>query len=404
MRIKRFTYVLVIFLLVVAFVLPLSPATVFAEDSAKWEQLDKEIQELQAQKEAAQKAQQEIKNEISGVKREQSQIRKDLELINKEITAAENQLFALEKKVSDTTVDAKKAANELEEAEERVAERDELLKTRVRLMYKNGSVGYIELLFNATSFKDFVMRFNTMKKIVEQDKTILDDNIRDKDIIADRKEQIDTYLASLEELFTETEQLRSDLRAKEEKRNYQMSELDIKAEQLNGANAEEEKVIMALAAAQSKLINEKRQLQFGGGKFVWPVPESTRITSDYGLRTDPFTGVRVGHSGIDIGRPSSGGKSLMGADIVAAADGVVILSSYVSGYGNTVMIDHGSDIWTLYGHIRNGGLMVKVGQTVARGDKIAEVGSTGRSTGPHLHFEVRDNGKAVSPWTYLTRP
>jgi murein DD-endopeptidase MepM/ murein hydrolase activator NlpD len=379
------------------------PATVLATGSAEWDRLDKEIQELQKQKEAAQKAQNAIQQQISNVKKDQNTIRKELETINKEITASENKLFSLEKKISDTTVQAKAAAIELEDAEARVAERDELLKTRVRLMYKNGSVGYIELLLNSTSFNDFVMRFNTMQKIVEQDKTILDENIRDKNIIADRKLQIDTYLVSLEELFTETAELKASLNAKKEKRNYQMAELKIKAEELNGANAEEEKIIMALAAEQSKLINQKRLLQFGGGKFVWPVPESTRVTSEYGVRTDPFTGVRTGHTGIDIGRPTANGASLFGADILAAADGVVILASYVSGYGNTVMIDHGSGIWTLYGHIRNGGIMVKVGQAVARGDKIAEVGSTGRSTGPHLHFEVRADNKPVSPWTYLVK-
>lgn len=92
---------------------------------------------------------------------------------------------------------------------------------------------------------------------------------------------------------------------------------------------------------------------------------------------------------------------MYGADIVAAADGVVLVSSYVNGYGNCIIIDHGSELWSLYGHIRNGGLMVKVGQMVTMGQKIAEVGSTGRSTGPHLHFEVRLNNSPVSPWDYL---
>ncbi len=397
MQLKKIVYSLIALVLVFSFVLP--PVSVLAE--SEWDKLDREIQQLQQQKEASQKAAEDIKKQISGAKQEQSVIRKELEEINKEITKSEQSLFKLERQIADTTVDAKAAAEELEEAEGRVADRDELLKTRVRLMYKNGSVGYLELLLNSTSFSDFIQRFNTMKKIVAQDKSILDDNIRDKNIIADKKEQIDTYLASLEQLFTETEELKASLRAKKEKQQYQMTALNEKVEELNGANAEEEKIIMALAAAQSKLINEKRLLQFGGGKFIWPVPESTRITSEFGVRYDPFTGVQTGHTGIDIGRPDPNGKSLQGADILAAADGVVILASYVNGYGNTVMIDHGSGIWTLYGHIRNGGIMVKVGQAVARGDKIAEVGSTGRSTGPHLHFEVREDNKAVSPWKYL---
>lgn len=397
MQLKKIVYSLIALVLVFSFVLP--PVSVLAE--SEWDKLDREIQQLQQQKEASQKAAEDIKKQISGAKQEQSVIRKELEEINKEITKSEQSLFKLERQIADTTVDAKAAAEELEEAEGRVADRDELLKTRVRLMYKNGSVGYLELLLNSTSFSDFIQRFNTMKKIVAQDKSILDDNIRDKNIIADKKEQIDTYLASLEQLFTETEELKASLRAKKEKQQYQMTALNEKVEELNGANAEEEKIIMELAAAQSKLINEKRLLQFGGGKFIWPVPESTRITSEFGVRYDPFTGVQTGHTGIDIGRPDPNGKSLQGADILAAADGVVILASYVNGYGNTVMIDHGSGIWTLYGHIRNGGIMVKVGQAVARGDKIAEVGSTGRSTGPHLHFEVREDNKAVSPWKYL---
>lgn len=397
MQLKKIVYSLIALVLVFSFVLP--PVSVLAE--SEWDKLDREIQQLQQQKEASQKAAEDIKKQISGAKQEQSVIRKELEEINKEITKSEQSLFKLERQIADTTVDAKAAAEELEEAEGRVADRDELLKTRVRLMYKNGSVGYLELLLNSTSFSDFIQRFNTMKKIVAQDKSILDDNICDKNIIADKKEQIDTYLASLEQLFTETEELKASLRAKKEKQQYQMTALNEKVEELNGANAEEEKIIMELAAAQSKLINEKRLLQFGGGKFIWPVPESTRITSEFGVRYDPFTGVQTGHTGIDIGRPDPNGKSLQGADILAAADGVVILASYVNGYGNTVMIDHGSGIWTLYGHIRNGGIMVKVGQAVARGDKIAEVGSTGRSTGPHLHFEVREDNKAVSPWKYL---
>lgn len=397
MQLKKIVYSLIALVLVFSFVL--LPVSVLAE--SEWDKLDREIQQLQQQKEASQKAAEDIKKQISGAKQEQSVIRKELEEINKEITKSEQSLFKLERQIADTTIDAKAAAEELEEAEDRVADRDELLKTRVRLMYKNGSVGYLELLLNSTSFSDFIQRFNTMKKIVAQDKSILDDNIRDKNIIADKKEQIDTYLASLEQLFTETEELKASLRAKKEKQQYQMTALNEKVEELNGANAEEEKIIMELAAAQSKLINEKRLLQFGGGKFIWPVPESTRITSEFGVRYDPFTGVQTGHTGIDIGRPDPNGKSLQGADILAAADGVVILASYVNGYGNTVMIDHGSGIWTLYGHIRNGGIMVKVGQAVARGDKIAEVGSTGRSTGPHLHFEVREDNKAVSPWKYL---
>ncbi len=393
---RRYIYIFVIFILIVSFVIP----TFEVNAESEWERLDREIQELQKQKEEAARESQALKEQISQVQQEQKEIEKELAKINEEIKEAENELFALEKEIADVTNQAKDASEQLEEAEKRVEERDNLLKTRVRLMYKNGSVDYLEVLLNSTSFTDFLQRFSALQKIVESDKNILTANINDKNLIEEKKNEIDTYLASLENLFTETEELRASLRIKEEKRLFQMASLDEKAAELHEANEEEERIISELALAQSKKINEKRLLEYSGGTFAWPVPESTRITSDYGLRIDPFTGYKTGHSGIDIGHAPNK-SSLYGADIVAATDGVVIVASYVSGYGNTVMIDHGSGIWTLYGHIRNGGIKVDVGESVVKGEKIAEVGSTGRSTGPHLHFEVRENNVPVNPWKYL---
>lgn len=393
---KRYIYIFIILMLTMSFIIP----TIEVNAESEWDKLDREIQELQKEKEAAAKISQDLKSQIKNVQTEKSDIKKELSEINEEINKSEKELFALEKKIADVTDQAKDASEQLEEAEKRVEERNKLLKTRVRLMYKNGSVDYLEVLLNSTSFTDFLQRFSTLQKIVESDKNILTANINDKNIIEDKKNEIDTYLVSLENLFTETEELKASLKIRGEKRLYQMASLEEKEEILNEANEEEERIISALAYAQSKLVNEKRLLEFGGGKFAWPVPESTRITSEFGLRKDPFTGVKTGHSGIDIGRAPNK-STLYGADIVAAADGVVIVASYVSGYGNTVMIDHGSGIWTLYGHIRNGGIMVKVGMGVVKGDKIAEVGSTGRSTGPHLHFEVREDNSAVNPWKYL---
>ncbi|MGD9678670.1 MAG: murein hydrolase activator EnvC [Vulcanibacillus sp.] len=393
---RKSLYILIIFALVFSFLVP--PFEVSAE--SEWDKLDREIQELQKQKEEAARASNALKQEISKVQTDKKTIEKDLVKINAEIKEAENKLFALEKELADVTNQAKAAADELEEAVKRVDERDALLKSRVRLMYKNGSVDYIEVLLSSTSFTDFLQRFSALKKIVESDKNILTANINDKNIIEEKKNEIDTYLVSLEELFTETEELKASLRVSEEKRMFEMASLDDKEEQLKEANLEEERIISELALAQSKKINEKSLLEFAGGKFTWPVPESRRITSDYGLRIDPFTGARVGHTGIDIGHAPNK-SSLYGADIVAAADGVVIVASYVNGYGNTVMIDHGSGLWTLYAHIRNGGIKVKVGEAVVKGEKIAEVGTTGRSTGPHLHFEVRLNNVPVNPWNYL---
>ncbi|REK69630.1 M23 family peptidase [Paenibacillus paeoniae] len=159
---------------------------------------------------------------------------------------------------------------------------------------------------------------------------------------------------------------------------------------------EQEKLLVALAAKVSKLNAEKNRIKnpYSGGKLGMPINSGARVTSNFGTRNHPITGKSHTHTGIDFGAPQ-------GTDIFAAEGGVVIVSQLWSGYGNCIIIDHGNGLWTLYGHIRNGGLLVSVGDQVKRGQKIAEVGSTGNSTGPHLHFEVRKNEVPVNPSGYL---
>ena len=134
--------------------------------------------------------------------------------------------------------------------------------------------------------------------------------------------------------------------------------------------------------------------EFTGGVMAWPVAKSgTYITSGYGIREHPIQGIIKKHTGIDIGNAG------FGAPVIAAADGVVSMASYYGGYGNCVMINHGNGVSTLYGHGQK--ILVEVGKEVKKGDLIMEVGSTGMSTGPHLHFEVRINGTPVDPMPYL---
>jgi murein DD-endopeptidase MepM/ murein hydrolase activator NlpD len=132
---------------------------------------------------------------------------------------------------------------------------------------------------------------------------------------------------------------------------------------------------------------------YNGGAFKWPCPSSTRVTSPYGERVSPTTGASTNHKGIDIG-------ASYGADIIAAADGTVRAATYSSSAGNYVMIDHGGGLYTVYMHASS--LLVSEGQTVSAGQVIAKVGSTGISTGNHLHFGVSLNGSYVSPWNYLS--
>lgn len=368
----------------------------------EWSKLDRQIEEIRKQKKEAAENARSTDRQINEVQEEQESLEDEIEVIDSVIDKTEEKLFSFESNIEDVTNQAKKSAAELEHALKRVDDRDTLLKTRVRLMYRKGNVQYLEVLLGSNSFSDFLQRFGALQKILNSDKKILKDNIEDKDTIEAKKREIDKALADLENLYTEAENLRASLLSKKGERTVRIASLQQTEKELNEYKDEEEEYLEELASKESELIKKQQKLLYSGGKFVWPVPASKRITSEFGMRIHPITGKYGGHKGLDIGR-APGTSTLYGANILAAYDGVVIVASYVSGYGNTVMIDHGSGIWTLYGHIRNGGIKVKVGQKVKKGEKIAEVGSTGRSTGPHLHFEVRKNKTPVNPWEYFNK-
>jgi len=395
---KRWLSVLLIASLMLGFIMP----AIQANAESEWEKIDRKLQEVKREKQEAAQRSKTIDNQIDKIESEQKKIEQEVVSIEQDIKETEQKIFSLEKEISLTTEEVKLAAEQLEAAEKRVAKRNELLKTRVRLMYKNGSVKYLEVLLGANSFSDFLLRFEAIQKIISSDKKILEDNIKDRNMVAKKKQEIEKQLAKLEGLYAEAEQLKVELTAKRNKHLVTIASLDEKKEELNEALQEEEKMLRELAAKEEALMKQQYDLQYKGGFFAWPVPASKRITSPFGMRIHPITGEYKGHHGIDIGRAPST-STLYGADIVAAQDGIVLVATYVSGYGNTIIINHGGGIWTLYGHIREGGLFVKAGQKVKKGQKIAEVGSTGRSTGPHLHFEVRENQVPVNPMKYFQK-
>ena len=385
-----------LFILVVSFTLP----NFTAKAETEWQKLDRQLQQIQQEKKEAAARAKELDRQLEDIQQEQKSIEQELFDIDLEIDQTEEKLFALENDIEKVTNQAKIAAFELEEAIKRVEDRDALLKTRVQLMYRNGKVKYLEVLLGSNSFSDFLQRFDALEKIIDSDKKILQDNINDKNTIEAKKKEIDKALADLEKLYADAEEARASLMVQRKDRNVKMASLEQKEEEIAEYKEDEEQFIIEIAAKEAETIEKQQELLYNGGFFAWPVPESKRITSDFGMRIDPINGRYVGHTGLDIGH-APGKSSLYGADIVAAADGIVIVAYYVNGYGNTVIINHGGGIWTLYGHIRNGGIFVKVGQAVEKGDKIAEVGSTGRSTGPHLHFEVRKDQVPVNPWDYI---
>jgi murein DD-endopeptidase MepM/ murein hydrolase activator NlpD len=359
-------------------------------------QLEQEVKELNVQKTATKKLLDQIDRNIAQLKKEENTIQKELAELDYLIAQTQLSIYEKDEEIKETQTQAYEAALELTAAEERVEERDQLLKTRVRSMYESGGkVNYLEVLLGSASFGEFLERLDFLSLIMQQDQKIFEDFINDKNLIEEKKIEIEGFLVQLEGQKAELDALMENQRAQEKDKLLRVAEIGQNQEELAKQEEEAEKEMFILANQISSKNKEIEKLNFDG-QFTWPVPDSYRITSHFGLRKDPFTGARKGHNGTDIGAPQ-------GTKIVAASGGIVIVAEYLRGYGNTVIIEHGNNVRTLYGHIRNNGTKVKVGDTVKKGQKIAEVGSTGNSTGPHLHFEVHENGKQIDPMKYLKR-
>lgn len=365
------------------------------------QQIDKQLAELKKSQAAAQERANKAKSAITKLQTERSQVERDIRTLLGEIDVTNHKLTELDQEIDQVTNDLNENIKLLDEAENRIDSRDKLLKSRLRLVYTSGFVSYMDVLFSATSFGDFLSRLTALQSIVSQDKEILESNIRDRGIIELKKQEIEIQLATVELLFEETELYKLDLIEQEREKEVRIASLEKEEENLHGITEDEEANLTAIAQKSADLVSQKRELErqatlkYSGGKLAYPLKKAVPMTSDFGSRTDPITGKKDAfHQGIDFG-------ATRGSDILAAEKGVVIVAESVSGYGNTVIIDHGSGLWTVYAHMQPNGIKVKREQVVERGQKIGEVGMTGRSTGYHLHFEVRLNGKQVDPKSYL---
>ncbi|WP_442951244.1 murein hydrolase activator EnvC family protein [Paenibacillus soyae] len=379
-------------------------------EAATLSQIEKEIAAANKQIREAERRAAEAARQMQNAEQQQQTITRKKEDVAAEINSLMKEIdkVSIEQAKKQAEKDAKQeelvqTGKDLEEAEKRVVEREALMEERMRMMYTNGFVSYMDVLFSATSFSDFLDRFDALQTILDSDRDMVAKLKEDKEVVALKKVQVEAQFAELEAINQELMLKHADLVKKESEKevliasyNAQVEELSEAIEESEVISEEQEKLLVALAAKVSKLQAEKNRIKnpYTGGKLAMPIKDSYRVSSNFGTRVHPITGKKHTHTGIDFAAPQ-------GTAIYAAESGVVIVSQNWSGYGNCIIIDHGNGLWTLYGHIRNGGLLVDVGDQVDRGDKIAEVGSTGNSTGPHLHFEVRKNEVPVNPGGYL---
>ena len=331
-----------------------------------------------------------VQSEISASLQKVQELNDSIAEYEKKYTDIQNQINSLEQEIANTDT-------ELVTIEAEYERKDKLLKKRVVAMYEDGDASYLDVLLSSRSLIEFLSNYYMLEQIIELDNNMLDELEKQKNTIEKKK--------------AEQEQKKVDLRvakAKEGQMQILMQNKKMLQENYAAKLTEEEKElhdkIEAYKAEQAeieRLIQEAIQwsgnlaIQYKGGVMIWPIGiEGTYITSPYGNRLHPVQGVNRYHDGIDIGNAG------FGAPVVAAADGFVTYAGVMGGYGNCVMINHGDGIITLYGHGQE--IKTTLGASVKQGDVIMAVGSTGVSTGPHLHFEVRKYGVPVDPIPYLS--
>lgn len=324
---------------------------------------------------------------------------KQVETLNNNITTVNGQINDMQNRITDKEKQIETATNELDAAIADYNQQDERMKSRINAMYKNGTTtGYLEVILESESFADFISRADIMEKVVNYDIGLLKEMKQKREDIDSRKTALEQDKSDLVAMKSDLDNKKATLVAQNATKKNMVALLSRQKNDYMAALKDEE-------ATAAKLKEEVKKLSTYPGRFdgkKWsiihvadfPNGAKPRITSPFGWRTDPITGVKAYHDGIDIGT-----ALYKNIPVYAMAKGKVIIARYYGGYGNAVVIDHGGGLSTLYGH--NNTLLVKEGQIVEGGQKIALSGSTGRSTGPHVHFGVQLNGDYVDATPYL---
>jgi len=350
-----------------------------------------ELEETRRQLEAISRNIDATQSKVTSVKKQESSIMGQIQSLEKEISSTENQITATEDRIAFLQDSIVATQADIEETEQNLKEKSELLSERLVVLHEQGEVTYLEVLLSATDFKDFLTRYEMVNSIIEQDVDLIASINQDKQDLEMRKSDLEVKKKELENALKQQESMRAQLdEQKAEKKQILAS--------VQNERAAFEKALQELEETSRQLEQMIRQLQggsseaLGTGVYTWPTPGFTTITSPYGMRYHPILKTRKMHTGVDIGAP-------MSATIVAADSGKVIHAGWMGGYGQVIVIDHGNGVSTLYAH--QSAFLVGNGATVSKGQAIGKVGSTGWSTGPHLHFEVRINGSYTDPMPYI---
>lgn len=371
-------------------------APVLAVTQADIDALKKESSQLDAKKA-------ELEKQLDALADDKAEVLQRRKLLDQQVANTSAQIQNIEAQIAEYSALITQSETELAEAEQQEAEQYDLFCKRVRAMEEQGTVDYWSVLFRANSFSDLLSRLDAVNEIMEYDQRVI---ARLKAL----QVEISEKKADLEDSKAQSEAAKSELVAKKKQLDTQrqeaialINEIQSNENQYQGAlkalDQEEEaiqrKIVQLSKELAAQQASQGKPAQTSSGGYIWPV-DSRYITSTMGGRTSPGGVGSTNHKGTDIGRVG------YTSPIYAAKAGTVIVSQYSSSYGNYVVVSHGSGNTTLYGHMSS--RKVEVGQYVNQGAVLGITGSTGNSTGPHLHFEVTENGVRVNPLSHGAQP
>lgn len=362
----------------------------------------KSVSELRSDLAKKQQETQKIKEQLKSKRNDKDAALANVKSLDVQISGVQDDIDEVQSVINDKQKEINEANVRIEGLDKDIDKTTQKLKARMKVMYEYGNTSYLEIIMESKGFSDLFTRIAAVQAIVRHDNDVIDEYSAQIEELQAAKQTVETEQAEQIEVKNILKDKQGELKSLREQKNKVVDSLNSDISELEAAEKQKEKDASAMQAELNKALaaanaaakkNSSSAVVYkGNGKFGWPSAASTKVTSPFGNRKHPIFGTNRLHRGIDIGAPA-------GSDVLAAEAGVVLTAGYNGSYGNYVTINHGGGYVTLYAH--NSKLLVKAGQSVTRGQVIAKCGSTGNSTGPHVHFEVQVNGGLVNPLKYL---
>ena len=355
--------------------------------------IDSNLTDLQTQQKELQDQLNESNEQLQEVQSQLSENLQQIEKLDERIRTSENEIEELDAQVKSLQEEIASIQAQLDVAEKNYEKQKDIMEKRLVAIYEAGDTKYLDVLLNSSNISDFLSNYYLITEIASVDKSLLDDVETEKKEIELAKQKLQTNQESLAVALKAQTQTATVLQNTKALRQNYISRL---SDEEKAKQAQIDEMTQQYEDVNNQILEIAKQgldTAYIGGVLAWPVPGYNKITSYYGMRVHPITGQYKLHTGVDISAPT-------GVNFIAANDGIVTKAEYNSAYGKMVIIDHGGGISTLYAH--GSEILVTVGQIVKKDDPILKVGSTGYSTGPHAHFEVRINGVVTDPLPYIT--